>query len=80
MPEAYEPVEDGHITASDFRDFTFANAVQLRGRQNPRFFEGARAGELGLSGGPLRETFTDSSVAPLRGSDMDRKPLAGSRT
>jgi len=80
MPEAYEPVEDGHITTSDVRDFTFADAVQLWGTQNPHFFEGTRAGELGLFGGPLQETFTDSSVAPLRGSDMDRKPLAGSRT
>jgi hypothetical protein len=40
LPEAYELVEDGHITADDFRDFTFANAVRLWGTQNPRFFEG----------------------------------------
>ena len=25
LPEAYELVEDGHITADDFRDFTFSN-------------------------------------------------------
>lgn len=42
MPEAYELVEDGHITAGDFRDFTFENAVRLWGTQNPRFFEGTR--------------------------------------
>ena len=42
LPEAYELVEDGHITADDFRDFTFANAVRLWGTQNPRFFEGTR--------------------------------------
>jgi NADPH-dependent glutamate synthase beta subunit-like oxidoreductase len=42
LPEAYELVEDGHITAADFRDFTFANAVRLWGTQNPRFFEGTR--------------------------------------
>jgi hypothetical protein len=40
--EAYELVEDGHITADNFRDFTFANAVKLWGTQNPRFFEGTR--------------------------------------
>ena len=40
--EAYELVEDGQITADDFRDFTFANAVRLWGTQNPRFFEGTR--------------------------------------
>ena len=42
LPEAYELVEDGHITADDFRAFTFANAVKLWGTQNPRFFEGTR--------------------------------------
>ncbi len=40
LPEAYELVEDGHITEANFRDFTFANAVRLWGTQNPRFFEG----------------------------------------
>jgi predicted TIM-barrel fold metal-dependent hydrolase len=40
LPEAYELVEDGLITADDFRDFTFANAVRLWGAGNPRFFEG----------------------------------------
>src|SRR5260370_34619107 len=42
LPEAYELVEDGHITADNFRDFTFANAVRLWGTQNARFFEGTR--------------------------------------
>jgi len=42
LPEAYELVEDGHITADNFRDFTFANAVKLWGTQNPHFFEGTR--------------------------------------
>jgi hypothetical protein len=40
LPEAYELVEDGLITSDDFRDFTFANAVQLWGAGNPAFFEG----------------------------------------
>ena len=35
-------LEDGRITADNFRDFTFANAVRLWGTQNPRFFEGTR--------------------------------------
>jgi hypothetical protein len=42
LPEAFELVEDGHIAADNFRDFTFANAVRLWGTQNPRFFEGTR--------------------------------------
>ena len=42
LPEAYELVEDGFLTADDFRDFTFANTVRLWGTQNPRFFEGTR--------------------------------------
>src|SRR5262244_3260654 len=40
LPEAYELVEDGLITADNFRDFVFANTVHLWGTQNPRFFEG----------------------------------------
>ena len=40
LPEAYELVEDGHITEDNFRDFVFANAVRLWGTQNPKFFEG----------------------------------------
>jgi len=40
VPEAHELVEDGLITAEDFRDFTFASAVRLWGTQNPRFFAG----------------------------------------
>ncbi len=42
VPEAYELVEHELITAEDFRDFTFGNAVRLWGTQNPRFFEGTR--------------------------------------
>jgi predicted TIM-barrel fold metal-dependent hydrolase len=42
LPEAYELVEDEVISADDFRDFTFANAVRLWGTQNPRFFDGTR--------------------------------------
>jgi predicted TIM-barrel fold metal-dependent hydrolase len=40
LPEAWELVEDNHITEDDFQDFVFANAVRLWGTQNPRFFEG----------------------------------------
>ena len=40
LPEAYELVEEGHITSDDFRGFVFANAVRLWGSQNPKFFEG----------------------------------------
>jgi predicted TIM-barrel fold metal-dependent hydrolase len=42
LPEAYELVEHGLMTAADFRDFTFANAVRLWGTQNPEFFAGTR--------------------------------------
>jgi hypothetical protein len=40
LPEAYELVEEEHITEDDFRNFVFANAVRLWGKQNPNFFEG----------------------------------------
>src|ERR1043165_7804489 len=54
LPEAYELVEDGHITEADFRDFVFANAVRLWGTQNPRFFEGTRVAKEAAAA--LRET------------------------
>jgi predicted TIM-barrel fold metal-dependent hydrolase len=40
LPEAYELVDEGHITKDNFRDFVFGNTVRLWGTQNPRFFEG----------------------------------------
>ena len=61
LPEAYELVEDGHITSDNFRDFTFANAVHLWGAQNPRFFEGttvASAAAAELARGPVKLTVT----------------------
>jgi hypothetical protein len=33
LPEAYELVEDGHITADDFRAFTFTNAASCGARR-----------------------------------------------
>jgi predicted TIM-barrel fold metal-dependent hydrolase len=59
LPEAYELVEDGLITAADFRDFTFANAVRMWGAGNPRFFEGtavAKAAVAVLAEAPDRAT------------------------
>jgi predicted TIM-barrel fold metal-dependent hydrolase len=40
MVEAYEMVEDGHITEDDFRDFTYGNVVQMHTGMNPDFFKG----------------------------------------
>jgi predicted TIM-barrel fold metal-dependent hydrolase len=40
VPEAHELVEHGLITADDFLDFMFANAVRFWGEVNPGFFEG----------------------------------------
>jgi len=57
LAEAHELVEDGVISADNFRDFTFANAVHLWGTQNPRFFEGtavARAAAEELARAPVR--------------------------
>ena len=39
LPEAYELVEDGHLTEAQFKDFTFTNAVRLWAGTNPAFFE-----------------------------------------
>jgi hypothetical protein len=53
IPEAFEMVEKGFVTAEDFREFTFTNAASLHTRNNPDFFKGtvvekAVAEELGL--------------------------------
>ncbi len=40
VPEAHELVEHGLLTADDFRDFMFTNAVRFWGEVNPTFFKG----------------------------------------
>jgi hypothetical protein len=40
LEEAFELVEDGHITEQNFREFTFSNVVQLYRGMNPSFFAG----------------------------------------
>jgi predicted TIM-barrel fold metal-dependent hydrolase len=40
VPEAHELLEDGLISAHDFRDFTFANAARFWGTANPGIFKG----------------------------------------
>jgi predicted TIM-barrel fold metal-dependent hydrolase len=42
LEEAYEPVEDGKMTAQDFKDFVFTNPVNLWTAGNPDFFKGTR--------------------------------------
>src|SRR4030095_5012908 len=44
--EAHELVEDGHLSARDFRDCVFRNPVRFYTAANPDFFRGTRvAGE-----------------------------------
>lgn len=45
LPEAYELVEHGHITAEDFRDFVFGFPVQFYATLNRDFFKGTRIGK-----------------------------------
>jgi hypothetical protein len=40
LVEAHELVDDGIITATDFRDFTFTNPARLYASANPAFFHG----------------------------------------
>src|SRR5262245_16000681 len=40
LPEAWELVEDGHLDAEAFRDFTFGNVVRMFTAANPEFFTG----------------------------------------
>ena len=40
LPEAYELVEHGHFSESDFADFVFANPISLWAGNKPDFFDG----------------------------------------
>jgi predicted TIM-barrel fold metal-dependent hydrolase len=40
LPEAFELVEKGYLTASDFEQFVFTNVVRLHSANNPQFFKG----------------------------------------
>ncbi|SRR5579875_519512 len=42
LEEAWEPVEEGKMTAQDFKDFVFTNPVKLWTGGNPDFFKGTR--------------------------------------
>jgi hypothetical protein len=55
LPEAWELVEDGHVTRDDFREFTFTNAARLWAGTNPAFFRGTvvEADVRHLVGAPL---------------------------
>jgi hypothetical protein len=45
LPEAYELVEHGLLTADDFRDFACDNAIRLHGGMNKHFFDGTAVEE-----------------------------------
>jgi predicted TIM-barrel fold metal-dependent hydrolase len=45
LPEAWELVEDGHITTADFADFTCGNVARMLSALNPSFFEGTAVAE-----------------------------------
>lgn len=58
LEEAYEPVEEGHITRDDLRDFVFTNPVQFFGEANRDFFNGTSvegAANRLLAKGPSKE-------------------------
>jgi hypothetical protein len=40
VAESHELVEEGHLTAEQWRRFTFDNPVELFTRVNPSFFDG----------------------------------------
>jgi predicted TIM-barrel fold metal-dependent hydrolase len=45
VEEVYELVDDGLVSETDFRDFTFENGVRLHGGMNPDFFVGTAVEE-----------------------------------
>jgi hypothetical protein len=55
LPEAWELVEDGHLTEQNFAEFACGNVVRMLTSMNPRFFEGTAVTDavrpyLGTSG------------------------------
>jgi hypothetical protein len=42
LEEAHEPVEEGKMSAQDFKDFVFTNPAKLWAGGNPGFFKGTR--------------------------------------
>jgi hypothetical protein len=66
VPEAYEMVTDGIMTAADFRDFMFGNPVRLLTSLNPDFFKGtAIEGEVRAflgAGAPSTTTATATAT------------------
>jgi len=55
LPEAWELVEEGHLTESSFAEFACGNVVRMLTSMNPAFFEGTAVAEavrpyLGRSG------------------------------
>src|SRR5262249_36272226 len=40
LPEAWELVEDGHLTPDDFREFTYGGISRMVMAMNPEFFAG----------------------------------------
>jgi len=45
LPDAWELVEAGHLSAADFSDFTCGNVSRALTDMNPRFFEGTSVAE-----------------------------------
>lgn len=41
LPEAWEGVDDGHLTRHDFRAFTYSSVVRMLTDVNPQFFANA---------------------------------------
>jgi hypothetical protein len=62
LPEAHELVTDGLMTAEDFRDFAFGNAVRFFGGANPAFFAG---------------TAVEADAAALLASEQRAGPVRG---
>ena len=72
LPEAYELVEDGHITADNFRDFTFTNAVRAVGhaepallRRHPRRQGSRRRPRRSANPDPRRRRVIPTAAPPL---------------
>ena len=60
LPEAYEFVEDGLMTADNFRDFVCTNPIRFWGEANPDFFKGTSVEQVAAA--VLAEGSVETSV------------------
>ena len=63
LPEAWEPVEEGHLSRANFRDFAFGNVLRMYTEVNPTFFSGSMV-EAGATANAAASSRRSDSAQP----------------